>query len=115
MASPESLYLGSMVVGIGYGVRLAISVPIASKLFGLKNFDMLYNFLILNISLSSFLFSGLLQTTFTMERPPNPFLAANIWPSTPHLTIPHPSNLALSLPHLVHTNSSSAWVLTVSG
>ncbi|KAJ7196581.1 hypothetical protein O6H91_Y507500 [Diphasiastrum complanatum] len=60
MASPGSLYLGSMVVGISYGVRLAISVPIASELFGLKNFGMLYNFLILNIPLGSFLFSGLL-------------------------------------------------------
>ncbi|KAJ7571304.1 hypothetical protein O6H91_01G158900 [Diphasiastrum complanatum] len=60
MALPGSLYMGSIVVGISYGVRLAISVPIASELFGLKNFGMLYNFLILNIPLGSFLFSGLL-------------------------------------------------------
>jgi len=55
-----SLYLGSVVVGVCYGVRLSISVPTASELFGLKYYGMIYNFLILNLPIGSFLFSGLL-------------------------------------------------------
>ncbi|KAJ8530270.1 hypothetical protein K7X08_037105 [Anisodus acutangulus] len=60
MALPGSLYIGSIVVGICYGVRLAISVPTASELFGLKYYGLIYNVLILNLPLGSFLFSGLL-------------------------------------------------------
>ncbi|XP_027357085.1 protein NUCLEAR FUSION DEFECTIVE 4-like [Abrus precatorius] len=60
MAMPGSLYIGSTVVGICYGVRLAITVPTASELFGLKYYGLIYNILILNLPLGSFLFSGLL-------------------------------------------------------
>ncbi|KAI3441227.1 Nodulin-like domain-containing protein [Psidium guajava] len=60
MALPGSLYIGSIVVGICYGVRLAITVPTASELFGLKYYGLIYNILILNLPLGSFLFSGLL-------------------------------------------------------
>jgi hypothetical protein len=59
-AAPGSLYVGSIIVGVCYGVHISITVPTASELFGLKNFGLLYNFLILNIPLGSFLFSGLL-------------------------------------------------------
>jgi hypothetical protein len=59
-AIPGSLYVGSIIVGVCYGVHISITVPTASELFGLKHFGMLYNFLILNIPLGSFLFSGLL-------------------------------------------------------
>ncbi|XP_028765733.1 protein NUCLEAR FUSION DEFECTIVE 4-like [Neltuma alba] len=59
-AVPGSLYVGSMVVGICYGVRLAVTVPTASELFGLKYYGLMYNILILNLPLGSFLFSGLL-------------------------------------------------------
>ncbi|XP_051145067.1 protein NUCLEAR FUSION DEFECTIVE 4-like [Andrographis paniculata] len=60
MALPGSLYIGSAVVGICYGVRLAVTVPTASELFGLKYYGLIYNILILNLPLGSFLFSGLL-------------------------------------------------------
>lgn len=60
MAVPGSLYIGSIMVGICYGVRLAITVPTASELFGLKYYGLIYNILILNLPLGSFLFSGLL-------------------------------------------------------
>ncbi|KAH0722856.1 hypothetical protein KY290_005514 [Solanum tuberosum] len=60
MAMPGSLYIGSIVVGICYGVRLAVTVPTASELFGLKYYGLIYNVLILNLPLGSFLFSGLL-------------------------------------------------------
>lgn len=60
IAFPGSLYIGSILVGICYGVRLAVTVPVASELFGLKYYGLLYNILILNLPLGSFLFSGLL-------------------------------------------------------
>ncbi|KAK9677559.1 hypothetical protein RND81_11G151800 [Saponaria officinalis] len=60
MAVPGSLYFGSIIVGFCYGVRLAITVPTASELFGLKYYGLIYNILILNLPLGSFLFSGLL-------------------------------------------------------
>ncbi|EOX97710.1 hypothetical protein QUC31_015569 [Theobroma cacao] len=60
LAMPGSLYIGSIVVGICYGVRLAVTVPVASELFGLKYYGLLYNILVLNLPIGSFLFSGLL-------------------------------------------------------
>ncbi|XP_010941299.1 protein NUCLEAR FUSION DEFECTIVE 4 [Elaeis guineensis] len=60
LALPGSLYVGSIVVGLCYGVRVAVSVPTASELFGLKYYGLMYNILILNLPLGSFLFSGLL-------------------------------------------------------
>ncbi|XP_038973942.1 protein NUCLEAR FUSION DEFECTIVE 4-like [Phoenix dactylifera] len=60
LALPGFLYIGSIVVGICYGVRIAITVPTASELFGLKYYGLIYNMLILNLPLGSFLFSGLL-------------------------------------------------------
>ncbi|XP_024528344.1 protein NUCLEAR FUSION DEFECTIVE 4 [Selaginella moellendorffii] len=59
-ALPGSLYIGSSITGLCYGVRLAVTVPTASELFGLKYFGLIYNILIINIPLGSFLFSGLL-------------------------------------------------------
>ncbi|KAJ7944157.1 protein NUCLEAR FUSION DEFECTIVE 4-like [Quillaja saponaria] len=59
-ALPGSLYIGSILVGICYGVRLTVTVPIASELFGLKYYGLLYNILILNLPLGSFIFSGLI-------------------------------------------------------
>ncbi|GLT30733.1 hypothetical protein SLA2020_055220 [Shorea laevis] len=60
LAVPGSLYIGSIVVGICYGFRLAVTVPTASELFGLKYYGLMYNILVLNLPLGSFLFSGLL-------------------------------------------------------
>lgn len=60
VALPGSFYMSSILVGICYGVRLTVTVPIASELFGLKYYGLLYNILILNLPLGSFLFSGLL-------------------------------------------------------
>jgi hypothetical protein len=60
IAMPGSLYIGSIVVGICYGVRLAITVPTASEMFGLKYYGLIYNIIIINLPLGSFLFSGLL-------------------------------------------------------
>ncbi|XP_061372467.1 protein NUCLEAR FUSION DEFECTIVE 4-like [Gastrolobium bilobum] len=71
MAVPGSLYIGSVVVGLCYGVRVAITVPTASELFGLKYYGLMYNILILNLPLGSFLFSGLLAgILYDMEATP---------------------------------------------
>ncbi|XP_028805951.1 protein NUCLEAR FUSION DEFECTIVE 4-like [Neltuma alba] len=60
MALPGSIYIGSIIVGICYGVRLTITTASASELFGLKYYGLLYNILILNLPLGSFLFSSLI-------------------------------------------------------
>ncbi|KAK9051923.1 hypothetical protein SSX86_028551 [Deinandra increscens subsp. villosa] len=60
IAMPGSLYIGSIVVGICYGVRLAVTVPTASEMFGLKHYGLIYNIIIINLPIGSFLFSGLL-------------------------------------------------------
>ncbi|AES95151.1 putative major facilitator superfamily domain-containing protein [Medicago truncatula] len=60
MALPGSLYIGSILVGICYGVRLTITPAAASELFGLKYYGLLYNILILNLPIGSFIFSGLI-------------------------------------------------------
>ncbi|KAK8699089.1 hypothetical protein V6N13_115186 [Hibiscus sabdariffa] len=60
LAVPGCLYIGSIVFGFCYGVRLAVTVPVASELFGLKCYGLLHNVLILNLPIGSFLFSGLL-------------------------------------------------------
>ncbi|CAH2051686.1 unnamed protein product [Thlaspi arvense] len=73
LAVPNSLYIGSMVVGVCYGVRLAITVPTASELFGLKYYGLIYNILVLNLPLGSFLFSGLLAGfLYDAEATPTP-------------------------------------------
>ncbi|XP_078446086.1 protein NUCLEAR FUSION DEFECTIVE 4-like [Wolffia australiana] len=59
-APPGSLYVGSAAVGLCYGVRLAVTVATASELFGLSHYGLIYNVIILNLPLGSFLFSGLL-------------------------------------------------------
>lgn len=73
IAMPGSLYIGSIVVGICYGVRLAITVPTASEMFGLKYYGLIYNIIILNLPLGSFLFSGLLAGyLYDAEATPTP-------------------------------------------
>lgn len=62
-----SLYIGSILVGVCYGVRLSISVPTASELFGLKYYGIIYNFLILNLPLGSFLFGLLAGILYDIE------------------------------------------------
>ncbi|KAI3745210.1 hypothetical protein L1987_58318 [Smallanthus sonchifolius] len=60
IAMPGSLYIGSIIVGICYGVRLTITITSASEMFGLKHYGLIYNIIILNVPLGSILFSDLL-------------------------------------------------------
>lgn len=55
-----SLYVAAVVLGICYGVHVAIMVPTASELFGLRHFGMIYNFMIMGNPLGSLLLSGML-------------------------------------------------------
>lgn len=58
-----SLYLGTLLVGLGYGAHWAIIPATASEIFGLKNFGVLYNFFIMANPAGSFIFSGLIAGT----------------------------------------------------
>ncbi|CAK9865669.1 unnamed protein product [Sphagnum jensenii] len=59
-AWPGSLYMGSILLGLCYGVHFSIMVPTASELFGLRHFGMIYNVLNMGNPLGSLLFSGLI-------------------------------------------------------
>eukprot|EP00250_Pteridium_aquilinum_P012935 c21036_g1_i1 orf=139-2034(+) len=60
MAWPGTLYIGVLLVGIGYGSHWGIIPPILSEIFGLKNFGMFYNFYIMASPIGSIFFSGFL-------------------------------------------------------
>ncbi|KAH6766598.1 Major facilitator superfamily protein [Perilla frutescens var. hirtella] len=47
MGWPGAMYIGTLLVGLGYGAHWAIVPAAASELFGLKKFAALYNFLTL--------------------------------------------------------------------
>ncbi|KAL2653124.1 hypothetical protein R1flu_021252 [Riccia fluitans] len=59
-AVPGSLHIGSILLGVSVGMHFAIMVPVASELFGLANFGVIYNFLTIGMPFGSLLFSGVL-------------------------------------------------------
>lgn len=60
MAWPGTMYIASLLVGLGYGAHWAIVPAAVSELFGVKHFGSMYNFLILANPAGSFIFSGLI-------------------------------------------------------
>ncbi|CAM6013873.1 unnamed protein product [Sphagnum balticum] len=60
---PGSLYIGSLLVGFGYGSHWSVVPATASELFGLKNFGILYNVLCVSNPAGSLIFSGLIAGT----------------------------------------------------
>ncbi|KAH0651538.1 hypothetical protein KY284_031450 [Solanum tuberosum] len=58
MGWPGAMYIGTLLVGLGYGAHWAIVPAAASELFGLKNFGALYNFLTIANPAGSLIFSG---------------------------------------------------------
>jgi MFS family permease len=60
---PGSLYIGSLLVGFGYGSHWSVIPATASELFGLKNFGILYNVLCVANPAGSLIFSGLIAGT----------------------------------------------------
>lgn len=65
---PGAMYIGTLLIGLGYGAHWAIVPATASELFGLKNFGALYNFLTLANPAGSLVFSGMIASTiYDME------------------------------------------------
>ncbi|KAJ8750276.1 hypothetical protein K2173_014191 [Erythroxylum novogranatense] len=59
---PGTMYIGTLLIGLGYGAHWAIVPATASELFGLKKFGALYNFLTLANPAGSLVFSGLIAS-----------------------------------------------------
>ncbi|KAL5057151.1 hypothetical protein RYX36_028755 [Vicia faba] len=62
MGWPGSMYVGTLLVGLGYGAHWAIVPATASELFGLRNFGALYNFLTLANPVGTLVFSSLIAS-----------------------------------------------------
>ncbi|KAJ6825792.1 protein NUCLEAR FUSION DEFECTIVE 4-like [Iris pallida] len=63
MAWPGTMYIATLLIGLGYGAHWAIVPAAASELFGLKNFGALYNFLTVANPAGSLIFSGLITSS----------------------------------------------------
>ncbi|OAY73678.1 Protein NUCLEAR FUSION DEFECTIVE 4 [Ananas comosus] len=63
VAWPGTMYIGTLLIGLGYGAHWAIVPAAASELFGLKNFGALYNFLTIANPAGSLIFSGLIASS----------------------------------------------------
>ncbi|XP_074294341.1 protein NUCLEAR FUSION DEFECTIVE 4-like [Silene latifolia] len=60
---PGAMYIGTLLIGLGYGAHWAVGPATASELFGLRNFGSLYNFLTLANPAGSLVFSGLIASS----------------------------------------------------
>ncbi|XP_055835093.1 uncharacterized protein LOC129903566 [Solanum dulcamara] len=68
MGCPRAMYIGTLLVGLGYEAHWAIVPAAASELFGLKNFGALYNFLTIANPAGSLVFSSLVASSiYDME------------------------------------------------
>uniref|UniRef100_A0A804MDW8 Nodulin-like domain-containing protein n=1 Tax=Zea mays TaxID=4577 RepID=A0A804MDW8_MAIZE len=54
------IYVSTTLLGICYGVQFAVMIPTVSELFGLRDFGLMYNFMLLVNPLGAFFFSALL-------------------------------------------------------
>ncbi|KAK7377664.1 hypothetical protein VNO80_03093 [Phaseolus coccineus] len=63
MGWPGAMYVGTLLVGLGYGAHWAIVPATASELFGLRNFGALYNFITLANPAGTLIFSSLIAST----------------------------------------------------
>ncbi|KAG8081731.1 hypothetical protein GUJ93_ZPchr0014g46728 [Zizania palustris] len=62
MAWPGTMYLGTFLVGLGYGAHWAIVPAAVSELFGIKHFGAMYNFLTVANPIGSLIFSGVIAS-----------------------------------------------------
>ncbi|KAF8715374.1 hypothetical protein HU200_027012 [Digitaria exilis] len=60
MSWPGTMYIGTLLVGLGYGAHWAIVPAAVSELFGVKHFGAMYNFLTIANPTGSLVFSGLI-------------------------------------------------------
>ncbi|KAJ4961375.1 hypothetical protein NE237_021285 [Protea cynaroides] len=63
MGWPGVMYVGTLLIGLGYGAHWAIVPAAASELFGLKNFAALYNFITMANPAGSLVFSGIIASS----------------------------------------------------
>lgn len=63
MGLPGAMYVGTLLIGLGYGAHWAVGPASASELFGLKNFGALYNFFTLANPAGSLVFSSLIASS----------------------------------------------------
>ncbi|KAJ9683232.1 hypothetical protein PVL29_018996 [Vitis rotundifolia] len=63
MGWPGAMYIGTLLIGLGYGAHWAIVPAAASELFGLKNFGALYNFINLANPTGSLVLSGVIASS----------------------------------------------------
>lgn len=63
MGWPGAMYIGTLLIGLGYGAHWAIMPAVASELFGLKKFGALYNFLTLANPAGSLVLSGVIASS----------------------------------------------------
>lgn len=57
-----AMYVGTLLIGLGYGAHWSVVPASASELFGLKNFGALYNFFTLANPAGALVFSGLIAS-----------------------------------------------------
>ncbi|KAF3327678.1 Protein NUCLEAR FUSION DEFECTIVE 4 [Carex littledalei] len=62
MAWPGTMYIGTLLIGLGYGAHWAIVPAAVSELFGLKYFGQLYNFMTAANPAGSLIFSGIIAS-----------------------------------------------------
>lgn len=62
MGWPGAMYIGTLLVGLGYGAHWAVVPATASELFGLRNFGALYNFITLANPVGTLVFSSLIAS-----------------------------------------------------
>jgi len=63
MGLPGAMYVGTLLIGLGYGAHWAVVPASASELFGLKNFGALYNFFTVANPAGSLVFSGIIASS----------------------------------------------------
>uniref|UniRef100_A0ACD6A557 Uncharacterized protein n=1 Tax=Avena sativa TaxID=4498 RepID=A0ACD6A557_AVESA len=62
MAWPGTMYIGTLLIGLGYGAHWVIVPVAASELFGVKNFGTVFNFLTVATPIGSLVFSGIIAS-----------------------------------------------------
>ena len=62
MGWPGSMYVSTLLIGLGYGAHWAIVPATASELFGLRNFAALYNFITVANPAGTLVFSSLIAS-----------------------------------------------------
>lgn len=89
MAWPGTMYIGTFLVGLGYGAHWAIVPAAVSELFGVKHFGAMYNFLTVANPTGSLVFSGL--------------IASNLYDYEAEKQAQHHQIAALPSPRLLHS------------